>query len=113
MSFTFETWIMRHSLQIVLFSNAAYKPENDLQHKDRLTGTPKKEDKGRKTKEKLTERKAFIRHHVESFPAGESKYCRAETQKTYLENELNLAKISFLYSEKCKDVQRFPLKLSL
>ena len=107
---------MRHSLQIVLFRNAAYnqkKVYNTHKNKDRLTGTPKKDDRGIKTKEKLTEGKAFIRHHIEPFPAVKSHYCRANTKKTYLESELNLAKMYYLYSEKCKDVQRVPLILSL
>ena len=62
-------------------------------------------------KHKLSaERRQFIKNHIESFPVMESHYCRADTNRRYLEPGLNVVKIYELYKEKCEELQIIPVK---
>ena len=38
-----------------------------------------------------------VRQHIESFPVMESHYCRKDTKKKYLEENLNLSKMYSMY----------------
>lgn len=40
-----------------------------------------------------------IKKHIQSFPMVESHNCRKDTQKMYLQSDLNLAKMYDLFSE--------------
>ena len=71
------------------------------QNKNSLTGTLKQEGRGTGTKERLVESKLFAKEHIAYFPAIESHYCRAKTNKTYIEGELNVARMYSLYKELC------------
>ena len=44
---------------------------------------------------------AFVKAHIESFPKAESHYCRKESQRQYLESNLNIKVMYRLYLEKC------------
>lgn len=51
---------------------------------------------------KLTDgQEAFIRNHILSFPAVESHYCRKNTNRRYLDSQLNISMMHRLYQEKC------------
>ena len=43
-----------------------------------------------------------VRSHIESFPKIESHYCRASTNRHYLDSQLNIKKMYKLYIEKCE-----------
>ena len=44
----------------------------------------------------------YVQEHIESFPMVESHYCRKDTNKKYLDSELNLKKMYRLYEEKAE-----------
>lgn len=67
---------------------------------DKETGCPRAMKRGKNVKrvtppEKLNE----VRNHIKSFAVVDSHYCRANTQKQYLEAHLNLSKMYQLYLE--------------
>ena len=45
---------------------------------------------------------AYIKHHIQSFPAVDSHYQRENTQKKFLEPGLSIIRMYDLYKEKCK-----------
>ena len=47
------------------------------------------------------EEKEKVIAHINSFPVIDSHYCRAKTNKKYLEVDLNIEKMYDLYKEKC------------
>jgi hypothetical protein len=51
-----------------------------------------------------------IKDHINSFPRVESHYCRKNSQKEYLEANLNLSKMYDMYKEKCSNDNLFPAK---
>ena len=62
-------------------------------------------------KHKLSaERLQFIKDHIESFPLVESHYCRADTNRKYLQPGLNVVKMHELYKQKCEEQQLIPVK---
>ena len=69
---------------------------NVHQKKDQATGIVKPNGRGRK------EQKKGVLEHINSFPVVESHYCRAKTNKKYLEAGLNIEKMYDLYKEKCE-----------
>lgn len=63
-----------------------------------------RENRGRhkphnKTSENLLE---GVRQHIESFPSVESHYCRKDTNRKFLAQDLNITKMYHLYQDKCK-----------
>lgn len=50
-----------------------------------------------------------VRNHINSFPRVESHYCRASTNKEYLESKLNITKMHKLYCELFPD----PVKINV
>lgn len=70
--------------------------------KNNLIGSPlPRKKKGKHVKfvtppNKMSE----VREHISSFPAIESHYCRANTNKKYIESSLNLSKMYNLYIQK-------------
>lgn len=59
---------------------------------------PRSPLKGKNTKKVIAEaKKEEVRNHIRSFKAVESHYCRACTNKTYLQTDLNLSKMYRLY----------------
>ena len=83
------------------------------QNKNSLTGTPKQDGRGKGTKERLVESKLFAKEHIAYFPAIESHYCRAKTNKTYIEGGLNVARMYSLYKDLCTAQERQPVKESI
>ena len=51
----------------------------------------------------LDAEKDRIRQHILSFPAVESHYCRSQSQRRYLSQELNISEMYRLYEKQCKD----------
>lgn len=79
--------------------------------KEGLTRTPQKDKRGVATKGRLPEDvKDTIREHINKFPRVPGHYCRANTQKEYLEFGLNMSKMYQLFVEYCKEVHKTPAK---
>lgn len=47
-----------------------------------------------------------IKSHIESFPAIESHYCRASSQRQYLDADLSIAKMHELYMSNCESAHK-------
>jgi len=72
--------------------------------KDKATGVIKADQRGKHCKQqaKVSEdQKNHVMEHISSFPVLDSHYCRAKTNKKYLEADLNINKMYALYEEKC------------
>lgn len=83
-------------------------------NKDKTTGTPKSDEWGKKTRDRISKyRKDFVRKHIDFFPKAESHYCRAVTQKEYLDSNLNITRMYDLYKEECLLNNSEPVKQSL
>lgn len=68
-----------------------------------ITNTPKRDERGKKTKIKIPENsRLLVKEHINSFPRVPGHYCRKNTQKEYLEFGLNLSKMYELYQEDCR-----------
>ena len=75
---------------------------NVYQKKDQATGIVKPDGRGRfESLHRVSEeQKMGVLEHINSFPVFESHYCRAKTNKKYLEAELNIENMYDLYKEK-------------
>ena len=82
--------------------------------KDKISGALRKDGRGKHGKHlKVTEeQKADVMQHIKSFPAMESHYCRAKTNKKYLQSDLNIEKMYDLYKSKCFELKKDPVKSS-
>lgn len=68
---------------------------------------------GKQTKHKIPEQDLnFVKLHIESFPLVESHYCRAQTQRKYLDPSLNVRNMYELYTVLCKSSNKQPVKES-
>ncbi len=56
--------------------------------------------------------KEEVKAHISSFPVVESHYCRANTERQYLEPTLNDSRIYDLYRLKCNENVNTPVKES-
>lgn len=56
--------------------------------------------------------KEQVRDHIRSFPVVESHYCRARTERQYLESTLNVSRMYDLYKGKCLEEGSTPVKES-
>ena len=76
---------------------------NVHQKKNKLTGMLKLDGRGKHDKHAKVsdEQKNGVISHIDSFPVIESHYCRAKTNKKYLEAGLRIQKMYDLYKEKC------------
>ena len=87
--------------------------QNIHRKKEFLAGVPKPDCRGKHTKKVIpTKDKMFAISHITSFPTVESHYCRAKTNRNYLDSTLNQQKMYDLYVEKCTESMRTPVKLS-
>ena len=69
--------------------------------RNQQTGTPRPSKQGKHTKKRISEtHRQAVRDHIGSFPRVESHYCRARTQKEYLEPGLSVARMYELFCEK-------------
>lgn len=81
--------------------------------KDDISNILKLPNQGRHLKHKISdEDRNFIRMHIESFPKIESHYCRANSDRLYLEPCLSITKMYSLYLEACTSSGRQPNKES-
>lgn len=55
-------------------------------------------DTANKTKPEIIQ---GIRNHIESYPCMEAHYCRKDTQRKYLEKDLNVRKMHLMYKDEC------------
>ncbi|CAG9827554.1 unnamed protein product [Diabrotica balteata] len=75
-----------------------------FENKYQITGTPKSNVHGKHMKRVTSgDQINKIKEHINSFPRMESHYCRANTSKEYLEQDLTLQKMFDLYKEKHPD----------
>ena len=84
------------------------------QKKDHATGIVKPDGRGRHESHHRVseEQKKGVLEHINSFMVVESHYCRAKTNKKYLEARLNIEKMYDLYKEKCKKEKKPYVKSS-
>ena len=47
--------------------------------------------------------RAFVKLHMESFPALESHYCRKRTLRKYADSKFNVTKMSYLLRGRCEE----------
>lgn len=81
--------------------------------KDPLVGSLTNSERGMSSKKKISDSKIkIILDHINSFPNVESHYCRAKSNKKYLDQNLNITKMYDLYSKKCNDINEEPVKSS-
>ncbi|XP_072384357.1 uncharacterized protein [Diabrotica undecimpunctata] len=57
--------------------------------------------------------KNFARRHIESFPIMDSHYCRARTERKYLQGDLNLTEMYRQYCIKCTEENKMQMKKHL
>lgn len=82
-------------------------------NKDIFSNIPKTPTQGKHIKYKIPEEDVnFVKVHIDSFPTVESHYCRANTQRKYLEPSLNIKKMYSLYTELCTASNKPPVKES-
>lgn len=84
-------------------------------HKNKTeSGTPKQSERGKGTKDRISKsHKDEIRKHIEQFPVVESHYCRADSNKKYLDPSMNIQKMYDLYVQHCEQQGKTPQKNSL
>ena len=81
--------------------------------KNQTTGMPKPDSRGKHAKRGIDlQLKEQVRDHIRSFPVVESHYCRARTERQYLESTLNLSRMYDLYKRKCLEEVSTPVKES-
>ncbi|KAJ8964765.1 hypothetical protein NQ314_004656 [Rhamnusium bicolor] len=90
------------------------KPIYNVHLKKDDTGIPHRDLRGTHIKDRTTKQdKDQIRAHIERFPHVESHYCRARSNKKYLDPTLNIQKMYDLYLEECNEQQKEPQKICL
>lgn len=75
------------------------------------TGILESEKRGGNKKPEVTEEdSAIIKHHILSFPAVESHYCRKDSEFRYLDSNLTIRKMYRLYVNQCLEENKKNLK---
>ena len=87
---------------------------NVHEKKDPVSGVIKVDGRGKHSNHfKVDEvQRKFVIDHINSFPVIESHYCRAKTNKKYLEPGLNIEKMYDLYKSQCIDQGHSAVKSS-
>jgi len=68
--------------------------------RNQSTGTPSQRQQGRHVKKRIAdEHRDAVRAHINSFPRVESHYCRATTDRQYLDSALSLSRMYDLFVE--------------
>lgn len=76
-----------------------------------ISNIPEVPKQGKHIKHKIAEDDIqLVKQHIESFPKVESHYCRANTQRQYLDSTLNIKKMYSLYTEFCENSKKQPVK---
>lgn len=89
---------------------------NVHKNKDVETNVPKADGRGKNAKSNRglpLDIRNKVRDHINSFPKIESHYCRANTNRLYLDSNLNLVKMYNLYKTTCIDEGVQPVKQSM
>ena len=69
--------------------------------RNQITGTPSESKQGRHVKKKISEEHRFaIRAHINSFPRVDSHYCRANSNRQYLDPFLSVARMYELFCDR-------------
>lgn len=85
---------------------------NAHRYRDELTGQPSPYVRGKaKTRAVSSFIENSIRRHIDSIPRIESHYCRKETNKQYIDGNLNITKLYEMYCERCTEELIVPAKL--
>ena len=79
-------------------------------NKDSSTELPVKKPRPINGKQYTKQEIKEIMDHIDSFPKVESHYCRANTEKKYLEPRLTIARMYNLYYAKQLEQQKIPVK---
>ena len=84
------------------------------QKKDPVSGTLTPDGRGKHNNMKKIgeEQRTEVIDHINSFQLVDSHYCRAKTNKKYIEATLNLAKMYDLYKAQCLRLNEEPVKQS-
>ncbi|CAG9759837.1 unnamed protein product [Ceutorhynchus assimilis] len=81
--------------------------------KDICSNIPKTPTQGKHIKYKISENDVnFVKMHIDFFPTLESHYCRANTQRKYLDPSLNIKKMYSLYIKLCTASNKTAVKES-
>lgn len=76
---------------------------NVHKNKNPLSFTPPDEKRGKNTKSRIpNDDRLFAFNHIASFPTVASHYCRADSQKQYLDSQLNVTYMYKLYLTLCQ-----------
>ncbi|KAJ8936395.1 hypothetical protein NQ314_012381 [Rhamnusium bicolor] len=76
-------------------------------------GMVNSDQRGKSNKDRIPEEvKNDIRNHIKSFPTVSSHYCRARTNKMYIDGSLNIQTLYRLYVERCKSNHKEYAKLT-
>lgn len=86
---------------------------NTHMKKNPTTSMQKSDARGKHAKKCIDEhQKEQVKAHISSFPVVESHYCRASTERQYLEPVLNVSRMYDLYRLKCNENGNAPVKES-
>lgn len=84
---------------------------NVHENKNPLSLTPPDEKRGKKLDNRISrERKDFVFKHISSYPTIQSHYCRADSQRKYLDSNLNISKMYNQYVTLCLSQNETPVK---
>ena len=75
--------------------------------------SPDRREKNTPPNKTLDDDSAFVKSHIESFPAAKSHYCRKNSHRKYLNSTLNLTKMYDLYKSHCTEKNRHPVKIHI
>ncbi|GFO49879.1 hypothetical protein PoB_007638400 [Plakobranchus ocellatus] len=103
-----QVQVCRHFFMNTLSISKDFIYGTPYQHSDGVLTSSKqgRHDKHKKVKETVVQ---DVRDHINSFAAIDSHYCRARTNKKYLDALLSVAKMYRLYEEAYKEHERASL----
>lgn len=74
---------------------------------------PKRDMRGKTSSRSISsDRKEDVKTHIKLFHVIDSHYCRKTTQRKYLEANLSVVKLYYLYIKWCEEQNKNPVKLS-
>lgn len=80
-------------------------------NKNPLSLTPPDEKRGKQIDNRISsERKDFVFKHISSYPTIQSHYCRADSQRKYLDSNLNISKMYDQYVTLCLSQNEISVK---
>lgn len=119
--FSFRYYLGKHdTLKIrvckVFFLNTlciSQKPVYNVHlNKNPISLTPPNENRGVKTKNRISDSdRMYAIQHIGKFPTTASHYCRADSNKQYLESNLNVNKMYKMYITQCLSDNQTPVSM--